>query len=207
MFNSLTGRTPHEDAPPNTCPHRRIRRRLGAVLAVASALALGLTMMTAPQSAQAQTSIQGQWTVVHGGTGLVTINIDDTYTSTCKVNPNYKDAWCPAPAGTLLYGSGYVDFHGDDGLATSYRVSGLVSSPDTITSYFGSRTSSQLVMKRGISFVCTDWSVGKEHPAGRVRRGHQPRLRHRFTRVARLGGLHVPIGRDRTELLPEWSVL
>ncbi len=150
--------------PPYFSRRRGTRKRLGAVLAIASALALGVAMMSAPQPAQAMTAIDGVWTVVHGGTGQVTLNIDGTYTSTCAVTPGYADAWCPAPAGTFLYSSGYADFNGADGSTHSYRVSGLVSSPDTITSYFGSRTSSPLIMKKGISFVCTDWSAGKGTP-------------------------------------------
>ena len=46
------------------------------------------------------------------------------------------------------------DLYGADGSTHSYRVSGLVSSPDTITSMFGSRTYSPLVMKPGNKFTC-----------------------------------------------------
>ncbi|WP_308467961.1 hypothetical protein [Rathayibacter soli] len=134
---------------------------MAAVLALASALAMGVAMMAAPQSAHATSAIDGQWTVVHGGTGQVSLNADGTYTSTCQVNPDYADAWCPAPSGTFQYSTmstASVTFTGADGSTTSYRVSGLVSSPDTITSVFGSRTYSPLVMKKGNNFVCTDWS-------------------------------------------------
>ena len=61
-------------------------------------------MMAAPPPAQAVTAIDGQWTVVHGGTGQISLNADGTYTSTCQVYPNYEDAWCPphrrAPSNT-----------------------------------------------------------------------------------------------------------
>lgn len=165
MFKSLTGRTLTADDPPDGARHRRAGRRLGGILAMASALALGVAMMSAPQPAQAVTNLDGVWTVVHGGTGQVILNIDGTYTSTCQVTPGYADAWCPSPSGTFQRGSNaYVDFYGADGSTDSYRYSGLVSSPDTITSYFGSRTSSPLIMKKGISFVCTDWSAGKGTP-------------------------------------------
>ncbi len=116
-------------------------------------------MLIAGQPAQAMTAVDGTWTVSHGGTGQVFLNADGTYTSTCVVYPNYPDAWCPSPSGTFLYSSGYADFHGADGVNSSYRVSGLVTNPDTITSYFGSRTDSPLVMKRGTVFNCTDWDV------------------------------------------------
>ena len=130
-------------------------------LAIGSALAMGFAVMAAPQPAQALSAIDGQWTVVHGGTGQVTLNTDGTYTSTCEVNPAYADAWCPSPAGTFQYSTmstASVTFTGTDGSTHSYRVSGLVSSPDTITSMFGSRTYSPLVMKKGSQFVCTLWS-------------------------------------------------
>jgi hypothetical protein len=147
--------------PPDFSRRRVTRKRLGAVLAIASALAMGFAMTAAPQQAQAQSVIDGQWTVVHGGTGQVSLNADGTYTSTCEVYSNYPSAWCPAPSGTFQYGtqgSASVTFTGTNGLFRSYRVSGLVSSPDTITSMFGSRTNSPLVMKRGSEFVCTVWS-------------------------------------------------
>jgi hypothetical protein len=130
------------------------------LLALASTVAIGAAMLIAAQPAQAMSAIDGQWTVSHGGTGLVTLNADGTYTSTCVVYPNYDDAWCPSPAGTFRYSTASVasvTFSGSDGSSHSYRVSGLVSSPDTITSVFGSRTYSPLVMKRGTEFVCTDW--------------------------------------------------
>jgi hypothetical protein len=158
MFHALTAHGLIEDEPPDGSRHKAAWRRLGAFLAMASALAMGLTMMSAPQSAQAVTSIDGQWTVSHGGTGQVSLNADGTYTSTCQVYPNYPDAWCPGPSGTFLYSTmstAPVTFTGADGSSTSYRVSGLVSSPDTITSVFGSRTYSPLVMKKGTAFVCT----------------------------------------------------
>ena len=63
-----------------------------------------------------------------------------------------------APSGTFQYSTqstASVTFNGADGSTNSYRVSGLVSSPDTITSMFGSRTYSPLVMKKGTKFVCT----------------------------------------------------
>ncbi|GAB3030245.1 hypothetical protein GCM10027052_03090 [Parafrigoribacterium mesophilum] len=161
MFTSLVPRIAGDDEPPDASRHRRDRKRLGAVLAMASALAMGIAMMAAPQPAEAVTSIDGQWTVSHGGTGLITLDIDGTYTSTCQVYPDYEDAWCPAASGTFLYGSGWVDFNGADGSTHSYRVSGLVSSPDTISSVFGSATYSALVMKKGSQFVCTDWSVDR----------------------------------------------
>ena len=115
---------------------------------------MGFAMMAAPPPAQALSSIDGQWTVVHGGTGQLSLNADGTYTSTCEVYPNYEDAWCPAPSGTFQYSTmstASVTFNGSDGSTHSYRVSGLVSSPDTITSMFGSRTYSPLVMKPGTS--------------------------------------------------------
>jgi hypothetical protein len=160
MFTSLVPRIAGDDEPPDASRHRLGRRRLGTVLAVVSALAMGFAMMSAPQPAEALTAIDGQWTVVHGGTGQISLNTDGTYTSTCEVYPNYDDAWCPAPSGTFQYGTqstASVTFTGADGSTDSYRVSGLVSSPDTITSLFGSRTYSPLVMKKGSKFVCTDW--------------------------------------------------
>jgi hypothetical protein len=161
MFTSLVPRIAGDDEPPDASRHRLGRRRLGAVLAVVSALAMGFAMMSAPQPAEALTAIDGQWTVVHGGTGQISLNSDGTYSSTCEVNPDYEDAWCPpAPSGTFQYSTqstASVTFNGADGSTNSYRVSGLVSSPDTITSYFGSRTYSPLVMKRGTEFLCTDW--------------------------------------------------
>lgn len=161
MFTSLVPRIAGDDEPPDASRHRRRRSRLGAILAVASALAMGFAMMAAPPPAQALSSIDGQWTVVHGGTGQISLNADGSYTSDCQVNPDYEDAWCPAPSGTFRYSTqstASVTFTGADGSTTSYRVSGLVSSPDTITSMFGSRTYSPLVMKKGAEFTCTDWS-------------------------------------------------
>ena len=165
MFHALTGRSRIDGDPP---AHRRPRRRRGRVsslLALASALALGLAMMAVPQSAQAVTNLDGQWAVVHGGTGQLSLKANGTYTSSCRVTPGYADAWCPAPNGTFernSLGGSYVTFHGYDGTSTSYRFSGNVQSPDTITSVFGSTTYSPLVMKkvakRGTKFVCTDWS-------------------------------------------------
>jgi hypothetical protein len=161
MFTSLVPRIAGGDEPPDASRHRLGRRRLGAVLAVVSALAMGFAMMSAPQPAEALTSIDGQWTVVHGGTGQISLNTDGTYTSTCEVYPNYDDAWCPpAPSGTFQYSTqsvASVTFNGADGSTNSFRASGLVSSPDTITSMFGSTTYSPLVMKRGTKFVCTVW--------------------------------------------------
>ncbi len=161
MFNSLTGRTLTANDPPGGARHRRPHSRLGAILTAASALALGFAVMVAPQSAQAVTNLDGQWSIVHGGTGQISLNADGTYTSTCHAYPNYPDAFCPAPSGTfdrnnLSYS--YVDFHGADGSTTSYRYSGDSLHPDTIDSTFGSRTYSQLEMKRGTKFVCTNWS-------------------------------------------------
>jgi hypothetical protein len=162
MFNSLIRRTLVEDGPPGGSRHRRLRGRVRPILALAAALAAGFTMMTvaAPESAQALTNLDGPWTVVHGGTGQLSLNADGTYTSTCQVTPGYGDAWCPAPSGTFdrdALGGSYVTFHGADGSTTSYRYSGSVSSPDTITSVVGSRTFSALVMKKGTKFVCTEW--------------------------------------------------
>jgi hypothetical protein len=160
MFDALTARSLIKDEPPDGPRRRVVGRRLGAILAVAAALAMSFAMMAAPQSAEAVTSIDGQWTVVHGGTGNISFNSNGTYTSTCQVYPNYPDAWCPAPSGTFQYGTlrtASVTFTGTDGSTTSYRVSGDVSSPDTITSLFGSTTYSALVMKKGTAFVCTGW--------------------------------------------------
>lgn len=39
---------------------------------------MGFVMMVEPQSAQAVTNIDGQWAVVHGGTGQVSLNSDGT---------------------------------------------------------------------------------------------------------------------------------
>ena len=164
MINYLAASTPARGEPPDASRHRAPWRRLGFLLALASALALAIAMMAAPQPAQAVTAIDGQWTVSHGGTGELTLNSNGTYTSSCQVYTNYEDAWCPAPSGTFAYSSGYVDFNGSDGTTASYRVSGLVFSPDTITSTFGSRTSSPLVMKKGSAFVCTDWTASKGTP-------------------------------------------
>ncbi|GAA3763210.1 hypothetical protein GCM10022240_14540 [Microbacterium kribbense] len=161
MFNARIPRAAGDDEPPDAGRRGFGRRRLAAGLALASALAVGLAMMVAQQPAQALTSIDGQWTVVHGGTGLITMNTDGTYTSTCEVYPDYPDAWCPAPSGTFQFSTlstASVTFTGTDGSTHSYRVSGPVSSPDTITSVFGSRTYSPLVMKPGSDFVCTVWS-------------------------------------------------
>ncbi|MDO5753758.1 hypothetical protein [Arthrobacter sp.] len=162
MINSLFASTPTRGEPPDASRHRPQWRRLGLLLALASALALAIAVMAAPQPAQAVTSIDGQWTVSHGGTGQLTLNSNGTYTSSCQVYPNYADAWCPAASGTFQYstaGTAGVTFNGADGTTTSYRVSGLVSSPDTITSVFGSTTSSALVMTKGPNFVCTDWGT------------------------------------------------
>lgn len=51
-----------------------------------------------------------------------------------------------------------MNFHGDDGSTTSYRFSGDVQHPDSISSTFASRTDSSLEMRKGTEFVCTDWS-------------------------------------------------
>ena len=166
MIHYLAASTTARGEPPDASRHRAPWRRLGVLLALASALALSIAMMAAPQPAQAVTAIDGQWTVSRGGTGQLTLNTNGTYVSSCQVYPNYVDAWCPAPSGTFAYSSGYVDFNGSDGTTASYRVSGLVSSPDTITSYFGSRTSSPLVMKKGAAFVCTDWTASMGTPLG-----------------------------------------
>ncbi len=111
MFNSLTGRTLTAADPPHGARQRRSRRRAGSLLTSASALALGFAMTVVAQPAQALTAIDGQWTVLHGGTGKVLLKANGTYTSTCVAYPNYADAWCPAPSGTFLYSSGYVDFN------------------------------------------------------------------------------------------------
>ncbi len=150
------------DKPPDASRRRapRMRRRLRGLFALASTLAVGVAMLVAAQPAQAMTNLDGEWTVSHGGTGQVFLNSDGTYTSTCVVYPNYEDAWCPSPSGTFQRAANaYVDFYGSDGVNHSYRMGGLVSSPDTITSYYGSRTNSPLVMKRGAVFNCTDWDL------------------------------------------------
>ena len=157
MFSYLAASAPGNGEPPDASRRREPWRRLGFLLALGSALALTIVMMAPPQPAQAMSAIDGQWTVSHGGTGQLTLNADRTYTSTCQVYPNYEDAWCPDTSGTFLYSSGYVDFHGADGSIASYRVGGLVTSPDIIMSYFGSRTNSPLVMTKGTEFTCTDW--------------------------------------------------
>ncbi len=160
MSNSLAASSSMRGEPPDASRLRVSWRRLAFLLALASALALAITMMAAPPPAQAVTNLDGQWTVSHGGTGQLTLNADGTYTSTCVVYTNYEDAWCPSPSGTFQRSSNaYVDFFGSDGINHSYRMGGLVSSPDTLTSYYGSRTSSSLVMKRGTVFVCTDWGT------------------------------------------------
>lgn len=162
MLTSLTGRTVPENDPPDSAPRRWPRRSIGSILTLASTLALGIAMTVVAQPAHAVSSIDGQWTVSHGGTGHISLNANGTYTSTCKVYPNYKDAWCPAPSGTFQYstmGSAGVTFTGADGSTAGYRVSGNVSKPDTIKSTFGSRTDSPLIMNRGTRFVCTDWGV------------------------------------------------
>lgn len=167
MFNSMTGRTLTADDPPGGARHRRFRRLARSILALASTLAMGIAMTVVAPPAQALTAIDGQWTVVHGGTGHLTLKADGTFTSTCQVTPGYTDAWCPAPSGTFQYstmGSAGVTFTGADGSTAGYRVSGLFTSPDTITSYFGSRTQTPLIMKKGTAFVCTDWGVRDRTP-------------------------------------------
>ena len=165
MFNSLAGRARiSDDEPPaghsrSGAPRRRSRMR--GLFALASAVGISAAMLIVAQPAQAATAIDGQWTVVHGGTGHISLNADGTYTSTCVAFPNYEDAYCPSPSGTFQYSTAStasVTFTGSDGSTHSYRVSGLVSSPDTITSVFGSRTYSPLVMKPGTEFICTYWS-------------------------------------------------
>lgn len=87
---------------------------------------------------------------MHGGTGQLSLNSDGTYTSTSQVTPGYADAFCPAPTGTFernTLGYSIVNFHGADGSTTSYRFSGDVYNPETITSTFASTTYSPLVMK------------------------------------------------------------
>lgn len=165
MFNSMTGhaRFNGDEASSHHAGSRapRRRRRIRGLLALASTVAIGAAMLIVAQPASAVTSVDGQWTVVHGGTGQIFLNTDGTYTSTCVAFPNYEDAYCPSPSGTFQFSTASVasvTFNGSDGSTHSYRVSGLVSSPDTITSVFGSRTYSPLVMKRGAEFVCTDWS-------------------------------------------------
>ncbi|MEO7588824.1 MAG: hypothetical protein ABIS84_12445, partial [Arachnia sp.] len=104
MFNPLIGRrTRHDDGADDAPRPRRARNRLGALFTVASALAIGFTFMAAPPSAQAVSSIDGPWTVSHGGTGHLSLKGDGTYTSTCEAYANYPDAWCPAPSGTFQY--------------------------------------------------------------------------------------------------------
>ncbi|MDN5768053.1 MAG: hypothetical protein L0H78_19820, partial [Humibacillus sp.] len=162
MLKPLRGRTLTADDPPEGARHRRPRTLVRSILALASTAAMGVAMTVVAQPAQALSAIDGQWTVVHGGTGHLTLKADGTYTSTCQVTPGYKDAWCPPPSGTFQYstmGSAGVTFTGADGSTAGYRVSGLVTSPDTITSYFGSRTQTPLIMKKGTKFVCTDWGV------------------------------------------------
>ncbi len=86
------------------------------------AVAVGAAMMVAALPAQAVTNLDGNWTVVHGGTGQFSLNADGTHTSTCVVNPDYADAWCPAPSGTFQYstmGTGSVTFNGTDGTTAS----------------------------------------------------------------------------------------
>lgn len=162
MFNSLMGRSHVEGNELPGSPRKgHSRNRRHEILTLAAALAAGAAMILVSQPAQAASVLDGQWTVSHGGTGQVSLNSDGTYTSTCVVNPNYADAWCPAPSGTFQYstmGSASITFNGTDGSSHSYRVSGDVYRPDTITSAFGSRTYSPLVMRRGSQFVCTLWS-------------------------------------------------
>ena len=172
MFNSLAASTSLRGEPPDASRHRTQWRPLGLLLAFVAALALGITMMAAPPPAQAATNLDGHWTVVHGGTGQLSLNADGSYTSTCVAFPNYADAWCPSPSGTFQRSSNsYVDFHGSDGINHSYRYSGDVQHPDTITSYFGSRGHAELVMKAGTNFVCTYWS---DTATGLLRWGPSP---------------------------------
>jgi hypothetical protein len=160
VFNPLTANILRNEELPDDSRRRMTRQRLGAVFALASALAVGVATTAAPQTAEAVTNLDGQWTVVHGGTGQLSLNADGTYTSTCQVTPGYADAFCPAPTGTFernTLGSSFVNFHGADSSITSYRFSGDVYNPDTITSTFASTTYSPLVMKKGSEFVCTNW--------------------------------------------------
>jgi hypothetical protein len=160
MFNPATTRGLIEEESLDGSRHRMTVKHLAAVLALASALAVGFATIAAPHSALAMTNLDGQWTVAHGGTGQLSLNADGTYTSTCQVTPGYADAFCPAPTGTFernTLGSSVVNFHGVDGSTASYRFSGDVYNPDTITSTFASTTYSPLVMKKGSEFVCTNW--------------------------------------------------
>ncbi len=193
MFNSLVARSPGRGEPPDTSHPRPSWRRLGFLLALASALALVITMMAAPPPAQALSNLDGDWTVVHGGTGQLSLNADGTYTSTCVVFPNYADAWCPSPSGTFQRSSNaYVDFYGDDGRTVSYRFSGDVQHPDTITSMFGSRGHGELVMKPGTAFVCTYWS---DTATGLLRWGPSPLVEYdEAADMLYATGSHDPIG-------------
>ncbi len=161
MFRSRVSRRLAGAEPPDRSPRRPPRKRLGVTLAAIASLAVGVVVVGAPQPADALTNLDGQWTVVHGGTGLISLNHDGSYTSSCQVTPGYDDAWCPAPAGTFernSSGSSHVTFHGDDGSTTSYRYSGEVQNPDRITSTFTSSNHSSLDMRRGNYFTCTYWS-------------------------------------------------
>ncbi|MEO6943634.1 MAG: hypothetical protein ABI053_02865, partial [Lacisediminihabitans sp.] len=195
MLKALAASGHSDSEPPDFSRRRVTRKRLGAVLAVAAALAMGFAMTSAPQPAQAQSVIDGQWTVVHGGTGQVSLNADGTYTSTCVVFPNYTDAWCPAPSGTFQYstmGTASVTFNGADGSTASYRVGGNVYQPDTISSMFGSRGYAELEMRPGDAFVCTHWS---DTATGLLRWGPSPLVEYDAAAdMLYATGSHDPIG-------------
>ena len=96
MFMSLAASPPVHGEPPNAARHRSPWNRLRFLLAFASALLLNMTLRLTSQTAYAVTNLDGQWTIVHGGTGQLALKADGSYTSTCHVQPNYVDAWCPA---------------------------------------------------------------------------------------------------------------
>lgn len=74
-----------------------------SLLGFSSVLAVGLAMMGSPLPAQALTSLDGSWTVVHGGTGQLSHNANGTNTSTCRV-PWVRRRLVPGPLRQLPTG-------------------------------------------------------------------------------------------------------
>ncbi|MGZ3790674.1 MAG: hypothetical protein ACXVCQ_19275 [Bacteriovorax sp.] len=101
------------------------------------------------------------WTVSHGATGILELNLDGSYYSTCAPLKEYPYSLCPSQSGKYARGTGgnaqYMYFYGEDHRTIAYRIGGSVTSPDSLTQITNSKYYNGVIIRKSESFVCTEF--------------------------------------------------
>jgi len=109
------------------------------------------------ETTQSLSSADGQWVFVHGASGNLVLNSDNTFTSTCVNHPGYHG--CPPSSGTFSLSGSYILLDGDNGGAGALRMGGPVGAPDRL--FTTHRFLAGVRAKRGSNFSCTKFFEGR----------------------------------------------